>query len=135
MEGDRVKPEQRVEFVEAQERAERIKRGLPPDHLLNLSEFPFAFAFDAVKAFIQSAVEWQAKEPRNPNALVFRAWAAFAQRDYALANKIMDVVQSLCPSEGMARVHFGVAPEVTTVSLPAVSGEYLTDPGFFLCCD
>lgn len=94
-----------LKAAEAAERSERIARGLPPDHLTDLSHFPFAFALDDVARF-------KAAAERVPD---YAAAVALANKDYA-------------------RAGFGGAIK-NPAPAPPVEGEYPIEPAFFFSCD
>lgn len=127
--------EELLKSVEDAERAERIKRGLPPDHLTDFAHFPFAFAMEAVAAFDRAAAEWQTREPSAPGAAYYRAMAALAVRDYDAANRFMAQCAALASDDGRERMRFGLEPEPSTFDLPPVSGRYPEGPALFLSAD
>lgn len=127
--------EELLKAVEAAERAERVKRGLPPDHLTDFAHFPFAFALGAVADFDQATAEWQTREPNAPGAAYYRAMAALAHRDYAAANRFMAQCAGLARDDGRERMRFGLAPEPSDIELPPVGGRYPDGPALFLSCD
>jgi len=92
--------------AEAAERAERVKRGLPPDHLTDFAHYPFAFALDALARFRDEAAS-------NP--------------DYAAQIAIID------GAFGRAGLGLPVGGELR--ALPPVEGQYPTEPAFFFSCD
>jgi len=129
-----VTPEEYIKAIESAERAERITRGLPPDHILNWSEYPFTFAKDAVTTFRTSVNKWHASKPSAGSAL-YCAMAAAAQADYHGANALMKECERLEQKNGKARMRFGHTPQPAGEPLPAVHGSYPTAGGLFLGCD
>jgi len=129
-----VTPNEYIKAIESAERAERTRRGLPPDHILNLSEFPFAFAKDSVATFRAAVNDWHALDQSAGSAL-YCAMAAVAQADYDSANAFMEECERLEKNDGKARMRFGLAPATAAEQLPPVHGSYPTAGGLFLSCD
>jgi hypothetical protein len=128
-------PQELMDSISDAERQERIKRGLPPDHLLQWAQFPFAFAKNALRKLDSATAEWMRQTPLPGEAVWFRAVAAAAHKDYATANKLMDKFQPLVPDKGQGRIRFGAPPPPSTLTLPPVVGEYPKDAAFFLSCN
>ncbi len=121
--------------VSTAESVERIKRGLPPDHVLDFAEFPFAFAGEAVGSFVQTINAWRMREPASADAAYNCAVAALAVREYAKANRLMETAQALDPQNIKLRMRFGFEPPPSSFQFPPVAGEYPTEPAFFFSCD
>ncbi|MCB2057597.1 MAG: hypothetical protein KDE30_06740 [Novosphingobium sp.] len=106
------------------EHAERTTRGLPGYHVLDLAEFPFAFALDERAKF-----EAAASTPLD------RVMAALSRRDYDEANRLMGVYEREAPNVPQTKMRFGLAPEATAFALPKVQGGRPHGPSFFFVCD
>ncbi len=119
-------------LVEA-ERAARQARGLPPWHLLDLNEFPFAFAAKHLAAYSAATDAWLAAEPRSDGALLSSVFALLAQRDYDKPNGLMERIQRR--TDGKARMRFGIPQAASDIVLPEVHGTYPSGPAVFLACD
>lgn len=128
-----MSPDEFLKAVEAAERAERIKRGLPPDHILKLREFPFTFATDAMASFRDAVSQWHSND-RSAASALYCAMGAAAQSDFDTANALMEECQSLEHNDGKARLRFGLEPAPSAEHLPEVIGDYPSG-GLFLCCD
>lgn len=117
------------ETVESAERAARAKRGLPQTHVLDFTEFPFAFALDALEEFKRIVFE----RPEHP---FFHACAHLADRNIDAANVAMQRYQQEEPTEPKAAMRFGsFALGPAAMELPPVAGSYPEDSAYFLCCD
>lgn len=112
--------------IEKAERAERIKRGLPPDHLTDFAHFPFAFS-EGRQELAAYAVTAGTPYPR--------VMAALARKDYETANACMDELQTAEPSAEKIRMRFGHSPKGMTIRLPLVLGDRVPPHALFLACD
>lgn len=74
-------PQELIAEVENAERAERGKRGLPQNHVLDFAQFPFAFANDAVANFDRVSADWLKVEPRSPNAIFLCVMSALSRKN------------------------------------------------------
>ena len=122
-----------LDAAEAAERAARSERGLPTDHVLDLDQFPFAFACDALEHFSAAAEEWARVEPNNAWTHYYQAFSAAAHRDYAAANAFMEALAARKPGNPRSLIRFGTAPEAD-VPLPPVQGEFPKERTLFLGC-
>jgi len=124
-------PQELIEAVaaaERSERSEREKRGLPLDHVLDMAQFPFAFASDALAEYCKVTLE-------NSTAPFFHATAHLARGDYQAANEAMELWQEFEPDEPRAVCRFGLKTQSSNVMLPAITGDYPRDSALFVCCD
>lgn len=124
-----------IEALFHAERQARIARNLPPDHVLDISEYPFAFAKEEIAAFERTTRSWTENHPTDPNAYLGRVMAALIRKDYADANAQMELVQRVDPADPRARMRFGHAPASAAPALPPVSGDYPKGPAIFISSD
>lgn len=125
-----------IEYAERAERAARAALGLPQHHVLDLAEFPFAFAKDELRLVDGASKALIAAEPTNKRALIAHACVQLAQRDYEGANATMDEVRRLTVNPvGLTRMQFGRPPRPSSLVLPPVQGEYPKGPSYFVSCD
>ncbi|MGE3332736.1 MAG: hypothetical protein AB7I36_03765 [Rhodospirillaceae bacterium] len=121
--------EELFEAVEAAERAERVKRGLPPTHVLDFAQFPFAYAPDALAEFKRIVTE-------QPNHPFLQACVHLAYGEIDAANDAMERFQQGEPADPKAAMRFGAFPIPPAImDLPPVVGTYPEDTAYFLCCD
>lgn len=121
--------EELFEAVEAAERAARAKAGVPTTHILDLAEFPFAYAPEALKEFKRIALELT----DHP---FLHACAHLAYHDIDAANAAMERYQQDEPAEPKTAMRFGLftlPPPV--LDLPPVVGTFPQESAYFLCCD
>ncbi|MBX7198766.1 MAG: hypothetical protein K1X51_05270 [Rhodospirillaceae bacterium] len=115
--------------------AERTKRGLPLQHVLDIAQFPFFFALGAVEMFNQIITKLAAENPNLAHLAMSQVMGALARRDHAGANAFMERFRTLAPADPMARMRFGHVPAGPFVDLPPVLGAYPKTPAIFLACD
>lgn len=125
-------PEELAGAVCRAESDARARRGLPLSHVLDMAEFPFAFACDQVRVFDKITREAY----RTQDGVVFmRAMAALALKRYESANNFLADARKLMPQEPKTAMRFAVEPPEIDADLPAVSGEYPATSALFLACD
>jgi hypothetical protein len=123
--------EELLEAVRLAERSARQARNLPLSHVLSFSEFPFAFALDAVEQFDRAT---ESAFQKHPQIAPLRAMAMLAKKDYARANAIIEAHQKAKPHYPMGNMRFGLEPAESKAPLPPVSGAYPKDTALFLSC-
>lgn len=128
-------PQQFILALRDAERAQRAQRGLPISHILNMSEFPFAFAMDAVDIFVRDTAYAHAQNPEDPSTIWLCALASLATRDIERFNSFMELYQTFEPNKAHAYIRLGKMPSLAPVHLPNVIGEFPNRPALFLSCD
>lgn len=123
------------DLIEA-ERAAREARGRPQWHLLDMAEFPFAFAQKELAEYTRAALDWAQREPANIAALSAGLYAELANRRYDRANEVMQKIVGAGLTTGQSLMRFGVPADVPAgMVLPPVHGSYPTGSALFLACD
>jgi len=117
------------------ERAQRIKRGLPPDHVLSLAEFPFAFSAKNISGLNAEADSYALANPGNPGGHAIRAFVRVVIGDYAEADASLRRFQELRPELALGQMRFNQYPEASHAELPEVSGSWPKEPALFIACD
>jgi len=117
------------------ERVAREDRGLPPWHVLSMTEFPFAFARKELADFTSAALAWAHKEPANIEALSKALFAELANGHYGRANERMAQLNAAGLVSARGQMRFGVHHEPPAFILPEVRGTYPAGSTFFLSCD
>lgn len=128
-------PDGVLDSISDAERAERLKRGLPAYHILDISEFPFLYARPTFKNFARAAKQWAAQAPSDPGAHSINAWARVLMGDYVGADEAMAHYQAGRPTDPFAQMRFAEMPAGAPAEMPAVSGEWPSEPAFFIACD
>src|SRR5262245_53335481 len=116
--------EQLLAQITEHEISSRKARGLPPYHLLDMGEFPFAFSQDLVRQFDAGIRKAIAKAPPTAPLMWAETVAALALKDYARANVAIAAFERLAPQQAYGVMRFGVASSETRPALPPVVGEY-----------
>lgn len=75
-----------MELLPFAERTERLKRGLPPDHVLDMREFPFHFSGADIAAL---RTTWNAVKPDDPVRLSLGPAIEFVLGDFAAADDLL----------------------------------------------
>lgn len=122
-----MSPDELIQLVENAERAERVKRGLPRNHILDWAEYPFAFARAELDEYCRVVLSSQAH--------FFHATAHALRMDFEAANAAMERFQAKHPHDPNATIRFGATPTGSIMNLPDVTGSYPSESAFFLCCD
>ncbi len=128
-------PDEFLHSISEAERTERVKRGLPPHHVLDMAEFPFAFATSTFKRFAGAAAQWAAQTPDDPGPHSINTWARVLMGDYAGADEAIKRYQALSPALPMTRMRFAETVPGDPVALPPVTGAWPSGPAFFIGCD
>lgn len=128
-------PDEFLTSISDAERSERAKRGLPVHHVLDMAEFPFAFATSTFKRFAAAAAQWAAQEPNDPGPHSINTWARVLMGDYAGADTAIKKFQALSPAQPLTRMRFAESVPGDPVELPAVKGTWPSTPSFFIGCD
>jgi len=131
---------QRVKELLAQlsdERGLRHASGLPPDHVLNISEFPVLFSKQVVADLDIVTARAIIEYPTNPSLTLIRAFTLVLTGQYAAADAAMTAYQVLNPNDPLGRMRFALPPKgvITPADLPPVKGDPPAGPSFFIGCD
>lgn len=128
-------PDEFLHSISEAERSERARRGLPVHHVLDMAEFPFAFATSTFKRFAAAAAQWAKQEPNDPGPHSIDTWARVLMGDYAGADEAIKRFQALKPNEPLTRMRFSEPVPGEPVALPPVAGAWPAGPAFFIACD
>lgn len=109
--------------------AARQARGLPPSHVLDLAQFPFAYAQDDLRRFVQGAAALMSDMPGDPRARALLGYARLLEGDIAEANRLFRT-----GAAASASIAYG-EPAAAGPALPEVVGAWPRDPCFFVSCD
>jgi hypothetical protein len=130
-----MSPDELFNSISEAERAERVKRGLPAHHVLDMTEFPFKYAAPTFERFATAAAKWAALEEADPGPQSVHAWTRVLMGDYHGADAAMQKFQALAPSQPLAAMRFSGLPLAEPAELPSVRGHWPTGPAFFIACD
>lgn len=128
-------PEEFLVSISEAERAERVKRSLPPHHVLDMAEFPFAFAPKTFQRFAAAAAKWAAQMPDDFGAHSINAFARVLLGDYRGADEALKRYAALRPTDAFGGLRFATLPEGEPMELPTVRGQWPSTPSFFISCD
>ena len=128
-------PDELLKSISEAERTERVARGLPPHHVLDMAEFPFCFASKTFKRFAAATAQWASQSPDDPGPQSINAWARVLVGDYAGADAALARFQALMPDQPLAAMRFTSLPGGAPLSLPPVVGKWPDQPAFFISCD
>ncbi len=128
-------PDEFLHSISEAERIARVKRGLPVHHVLDMTEFPFAFAASTFKRFAAAAAQWAKQEPNDPGPHSIDAWARVLMGDYVGADEAIKRFQALRPAEPLTRMRFAEDVPGDPLALPPVEGTWPAGPAFFIGCD
>jgi len=119
-----------------EEREGRKAFGLPPDHVLDFSDFPVRFSKQIVSELDPATAEALRQYPTNPSLRLIRAFVLVLIGRYADADSELAVYQNLAPAEHMGQMRFAARPNSPPSSgLPAIHGRWPDRPSFFIACD
>lgn len=125
-----MSPDELFNSISEAERAERVKRGLPAHHVLDMTEFPFKYAAPTFKRFASAAAKWAELEQADPGPQSIHAWTRVLMGDYQGADAAMRKLQALVPSQSLAAMRFAELPGSEPAELPLVRGDWPTVPAF-----
>jgi hypothetical protein len=126
--------EEALDAITKLERSERVKRGLPPHHVLEWSEFPFAFATKQVGQLLAGVEQAIAQNPANYAAYGIHSFLKALQGDFSRADESMRLFQKAAPLDPIRQIRF-TEPPGERAALPAVTGSWPTAPSLFVSCD
>jgi hypothetical protein len=119
----------------AAEIKQRTLRGLPRDHVLDMSDFPFRYAADAFQLFIENATQSARQHPDDALAQGLSAYANVLSGKYADADSDLERYNNLNPGEPKGLMRFAKRIDRPQAILPPVSGEWPSKPSLFISCD
>lgn len=124
-----------MQAVSDAERSARAAAGLPPDHLTTFDHFPFHFTWEPLNKYGTAITKQLNSGPWDGDLMFHRLSRALSMKAYVLANEVMWNINNVYFNDPRSRMRFGLEPKPSDVVLPAVSGDWPTDPCFFICCD
>lgn len=127
-------PDELLKQVADAERNERARRGIPPNHVLDISEFPFVFARPVFERFTKAVFQWSEKTV-EPNTLAMRAFAHVLLGEYQAADDALEKFHALEPNDPIGAMRFTRIQSLFPAAIPPAQGDWPKQPAFFIACD
>lgn len=126
--------QQALDALTTLERTSRAKHGLPPDHLLDWSQYPFSFAKQQLAQLSEQVDAVVRFQPGGEHLEGINAFLTAARGDYAGADEAMRRFQALEPHNPIARIRL-TERSASQEAFPPVLGSWPHDPSLFIVCD